>query len=733
MTQDDTQQRGFSLGADDILFILNRQKWKIIFFSILGITAAAYIFFAQEPLYSARAKLMIRYVAETQMSDPDAPPSSEVIRSPEARGSTVIASEIEILTSLDTLTAAASRVGPPLVLRPFGGGTNAMHAGAVLRKHLTVEPSKNSGVITITQEHRDPQIALNALRATIDEYLRKHLEVHSAAKAYDMLQSQVDQLRARLKLTEDQLRDEKNSAGIISLEQSKLEVSTQLATFRSAIFSAEAELAERAAELAQIPQAGVRVDEAGQNGPEMKSVAAQADLPDEEILRAYHVFLNKLRRLKAQELEWMTHYKDESKAITTLRRQIAETQQALDSLGVDPAMVQGAEVPTEKQPSAPSLNGNDSRTARVRIAALEARINRLKTQMQEVRNQSKLLDSYENNILQLQRKKELDEQKLRYSEAKLERARFDQAIDTSKLNNITTIQEPAPAGRDMSAVFKLIGMILACSVGTGLLMAFVIELGLDRSLKRPKEVEQALGIPVVASIPMIKFTRRKLKRKASELSQLTLAQSDASWDESDPMLAYYEALRDRIVMSYEGDLHKPKIVGVTSCNNGSGTTRIATGLAAALSRDVERKVLFIALEKGKVSVTSFFKGRPSAQFPDSNGLQDGGDEGFVAQNLQSLTHRGCNIAGASAVQSFTELLPKLESCDYDFIIFDLPPISQTNGSLRLVSQMERTLVVCEAEKTSKDIAKTRVRDLDVKPGKFYAVFNKVPRILSDAS
>ena len=74
------------------------------------------------------------------------------------------------------------------------------------------------------------------------------------------------------------------------------------------------------------------------------------------------------------------------------------------------------------------------------------------------------------------------------------------------------------------------------------------------------------------------------------------------------------------------------------------------------------------------------------------------DQALVERNLQSLARNGRGLSGASVVQSFSELMPKLKSSDYDYIIFDLPPITQTSGSLRLASQMERTLLVVEAEK-----------------------------------
>jgi hypothetical protein len=56
----------------------------------------------------------------------------------------------------------------------------------------------------------------------------------------------------------------------------------------------------------------------------------------------------------------------------------------------------------------------------------------------------------------------------------------------------------------------------------------------------------------------------------------------------------------------------------------------------------------------------------------------------------------------AVAQSFTELMPKLKASEYDYIVFDLPPLTETSGSIRLAGQMERTLLVVESEKTAKD-------------------------------
>jgi polysaccharide biosynthesis transport protein len=742
MAQEQTSSPGFSLAPDDIIFILLRHKWKICIFFILGLIAAGGVWKTQRPLHSARAKLLIRYVAETRVSS-GSPPNPEVMLRPEGPRNSVTSSEVELLSSFDTVLGAAGRVEPSRILAGFGGGDNLQAAAAVLKRYLTVEPAMGANaVINLSLEHPDPQVAVTALKAIIEEYLRKHLEVHSALGASETLQRQVDQLRVDLSDTEELLRSEKKKAGVISLDGAKTEYTTQLSRLRTDLFSAEAELAERQAELSQFQKghSPVALKDTRDDAAVTKALATAATnvvtadaTSTRETLAAFSILSDKLRRLKGQEVDALASFRPDGQTVTKIRREISETEEALKALGIDPSLLKTAE------PRTPGLNASpreafDIDSAQARISALEARVARLKTQLDGVNEQATRLDSFENNILRLQRKKEVEEEKLRYSEANLERARFDQAIDASKLNNISVIQEPVRSGHDMTKLHKLMAGLFGGFVAIGLAIAFATELFLDRSFKRSKEVEKTLRVPLIATIPFFGASRpsRKLLKGpnnnngdgALDQANGTARHEEQPWDESDPMLPYYEALRDRVVMSYGNDLHKPKIVGVTSFNKGAGTTRISTGLAAALSRDVERNVLFIALEKGKVAVSAFAKGRPLADISADAGETPDQTKLFVARNLHSLAESGHNVAGASIVQSFCDLLPKLKVCDYDYIIFDLPPVSQTSGSMRLVTQMERTLVVLEAEKSSKDVASAGLKALNVEKGKLFAVLNK---------
>ena len=722
-------QQGPALGVSDVLYILFRHKWKVVFFALLGIAAATGVWVVKKPLYESSAKIWVRYVAERRGVNATGG-EADVVREVEVRGLAVVNSEVEILTSVDSVLAAVHAIGAGRVLQAYGGGTNEHQAAGVLLGRLKPTVG-SSGVVTIELGHPDPEIAREALSQIISAYRKTHLRIHRSTEAYDDLQSEADRIRTSLARTEDQLRTAKGEVNVIALDDTKQELATEIASLRSSIFGAEAELAERRAQLEMAEKthgAGAVAIVTNSTG----SSAVETNYPPEK-LESYRVLAGRLGVLqkRAEELT-LGSFSETSRPVQQVRQQIADVEKAIEELGIDPAKLNQIARALPIASGAPDSRQTETETLRFQVLGLQARITELTKQRQDVHAQLKKIEESEDTIRQLERRRASEEDKLRKYESNIDKARVDQAIDSSKLTNITVVQEPTPAGRNMLKLYKMMGMALFGMIGAGIALGFVIDMFLDTSLKRPKDVEAKARIPLFVSIPRfgvngrprLKLSRKMLSNGHADTSGLVKAGEVAPWETADPMFEYYESLRDRVVMSYEGDPHKPKIVAVTSCNRGAGTTRIATGLAASLSRDVQRRVLYIGLEKDKVSVTAFQKGRPEAESTreDFDELASAAEP--VAPELYSLVRTGHNLQGASIVQSFSDMIPNLRKCEFDYIIFDLPPVSETSGSLRLASQMERTLLIIESEQTPK--AKVdRVRELLSGTGtKMFAVLNK---------
>jgi Mrp family chromosome partitioning ATPase len=181
-------------------------------------------------------------------------------------------------------------------------------------------------------------------------------------------------------------------------------------------------------------------------------------------------------------------------------------------------------------------------------------------------------------------------------------------------------------------------------------------------------------------------------------SQVTL------WDRGPALHNYYEALRDRLIVDFEvRDLkHKPKLLAVTSCSRGAGVTTVACGLAACLSQTGDGKVLLVDMTQQNAAAQQFFNGRSvcglDAALSDTNPPQLQ-DNLFVVTERTDSDNRSRNVA-----RQLGHLMPKLRASSYDYIIFDMPPVSQTSITPRLAGFVDTVVLVIESEKTDRGLA-----------------------------
>jgi tyrosine-protein kinase Etk/Wzc len=167
--------------------------------------------------------------------------------------------------------------------------------------------------------------------------------------------------------------------------------------------------------------------------------------------------------------------------------------------------------------------------------------------------------------------------------------------------------------------------------------------------------------------------------------------------------------------------HKPKLVAVTSCSRGAGTSTLASGLAAALSETGDGKVLLVDMN-GHPEVHPFFRGAPACSLT----------EALVGEPVQA----GDNLYLATATRldsqetllvprKFYDLMPHLKASDFDYIIFDMPPFNQTSITFPMSRFMDKVVLIAEAEKSSRDIVKRAKTELTSVGASTFAILNKV--------
>jgi Mrp family chromosome partitioning ATPase len=177
----------------------------------------------------------------------------------------------------------------------------------------------------------------------------------------------------------------------------------------------------------------------------------------------------------------------------------------------------------------------------------------------------------------------------------------------------------------------------------------------------------------------------------------------APWEAGHFIRPYCDAIRDRLGLYFELNhlTHKPKLVGVAGFSKAAGASTLATGLAASLSESNDGKVLLVDVNLGPEEVHPFFKGKPA--YPLKAALKDGSIDS-AADNLYLATVGPSAAAPAKlGLKKFFDMMPNLKASDFDYIIFDMPPLDQTSPTWGMAAFMDKLLLIIEAEKNNRDL------------------------------
>ncbi len=707
----------------DVYYVLFRHKWKIVILSLAGFAAAAGFYFLQPPPYQSQAELLIQYVS--QAGTLPLVGSGEKVIVPDATGDSVINSEIQILTSLDVANQAVATIGAASILAKVGGGSNVTAAAALVRNSLRVEPAgKDSSVILVTFKHPDLQIVQPVLTEVINDYLQKHREIHSPEGQYDdALGREKDNWSARLNDTEKQLADLKNKNGIISLEDAKKGLADRIAQVQGAISDAQANLAGYEAAMKQLGTPPLEKPETVvTNAPP----AAPADQVD-----AYNAICANLDTLHQKEQAYLLQgFTKSNVLVLDLEAQLARAQTAKADLEKQYPQIASSRTASPATGGQPAAAATDPQAQLAQVASLQEKLKVWNSQLGQLQTQATNLNSLGPVIAQLEQLKADQQSYVQVLTEGLQKSHVSKALDTGKAPNIKWVQSPSPPFQDWKKTRKTVAMLAFGGIFASLALAFLIELVLDRSVRRPVEIETRLKMPLFLSIPDTSRNGHARLAEAATRRQLLMKNPDQAAEgkapvgdggpapsgkngdmqvvsaERNPALhPFCEALRDRLIVYFEVHnlTHKPKLVSVTSASPGAGVSSIAAGLAASLSETGDGNVLLVDMNAEQGASQQFYRGKAGCGL-DTALTAETKQEALVQENLY-VVNGNANSSELPRIlpKRFSALVPKLKASDYDYIIFDMPPVSQTSLTSRLSRFMDMTLLVVESEKTSREV------------------------------
>ena len=729
MTTATTQPGSSSLDAQDFLFALFRYQWLVVLCTLLGLAAALAFYFLSPRSYQSETSLLVKYVLDRNSVDPVDAQTDASGRS----GDSLIAAEVAILTSWDLAAQVAEAVGPNRLLAGKPGDHSAAQAAGVILGGLDVRATRGSNVLVVDYHGPDPALVQPVLAEFVRRYFDKHLEVHRSTQAFDFVSQQRDLVRSRLSDLDFRIQTLEEQGGISLLADNATDLQTQIARARQELKEAQTAQDEQSARV------NFLVKGTGGRNPGREPAKPPPDeapgIAPVNALREYQDVAEQLTAARRTVSEQLTRFTEQTAEVQASRARINQLAARRTKLeGTYPGLAATAAKGTSDG------RAIDLGTEQAQLAAARGKVAALRSQLDELQAAMKKFNVVAPQLADLQAQRQAEQKNYTDFQAKLDKSRIDEALDPSKIPNISVLQKPSPAAPVAGKTLKIAAGLAAGGLALGLTLAIGLGAFLDRTVKRPLEFEKKLRLPLLMTIPRLSPSRwggRERTRPTGNTDGSVVLAEPAPWETNHFIRPFAMALRDRLGLYFDlhNLQHKPKLIAVTSLAHGAGSTTVAGGLAAALSEDGHRKVLLVDMNTGRARLR-FFEGQPACSL--SSALTAGEEITPAADNLYLATAPG-SAAGSTQVDTrrLYELIPNLQASDFDYIVFDMPPLGQTSPTLPMAKFMDKVLLVVEGNKNHVNLVRRTHAQLLQTGVSVSAIFNREksggPRWLVDGS
>jgi succinoglycan biosynthesis transport protein ExoP len=744
------------LTVADVLYIIFKHKWKIVLCFALGVIGASVMPRFIHRKYGSEARLLIKYVVEKSPTQV-AGANGSTVQQLDDSAQSILNTELQIITSMDLALQVADAIGPAKLLTKSRGGNDRNEAAGVIQdpKNLTTEVRKPGNVIGIEFQHQDPSIVQAVLKQLIESYKKQHAEIRRGGEFDKDYSQELEQLRGSLEKTEGELRETKARLGIVSLDAAKESYAKRISDLQDKIADTQVELAQHEASVNEMRSEAQRVVGATNLSSPITLAVATAGA-----VREYKRVCKVLETLEGNYNELSGQLTPEALQMKGLREQIAANEAIKAKLEKqNPGLIAMKPVELKGSSGDAILSSGPSIAEVAKGSALRSRMYVLTNQLADVETQVKLLAEAEPRITELERQRDREQGYFKNLSESLERAKINERLGAGKISNISVIQEPTPASPLRSKLKQMMAMMIAGGLGVGLGLAYLLEMFLDQSVKRPVDIEIKVQLPLFMTIPQLRINGKRTALGGKKIrllsgpgqssdsvngvtssalqraSKSSSAGDLAAWDPRHLLRPFSEALRDRLITYFEVKnlTHKPKLIAVTACGKNAGVSTVAAGLAASLSETGEGNVLLVDMNVENGSATHFRRGDLACDIDDALETQKR-ENAQVQDNLYVVTESSEGEQMPSILpKRFKNLVPKLKASDFDYIIFDMPPVSQISVTPRLAKFMDMVLMVAESEKTSVHVIKRAHALLSESKANVGLVLNKtrqyVPKLL----
>ena len=529
-------------------------------------------------------------------------------------------------------------------------------------RNLNVELVPKSDIVAITFRAKDPALAAAVVNAIVEKFRERSLRTsyESASQVSDWLSKQLDDLKTRARVSQEQLATLEQTSGLLGQDETD-----------NIVFGKLKQLDEQLTDLESdriVKEARYRIAASGD--PELLA----SSVPD-----------STLQVLRAQQASLRAQYAQLSSKFGSGYPKLAEVADQMTSAD--------AAVDRELKQLAQRYR-NDYEAALRSESMLRASFEAQKQKAYRLNE-----DAAQHAILK--REVESTQQLYETLQLKLKQAGIAAGLASANIAVIDPAQAPSEPSEPKPLASLLIGL------GAGLLCGGAVALGLESAddlVRSLEEAEQAAGLPAVGTIPQLQRESRFAFRQAQNytppgptLRALMLCAPASAAAES-----YRAAVHSLLLASGP---HRPRVVAIASALPLEGKTTTAVNCAIAMAQAGSRTLL-IDGDLRQPSLHEYFG------LPLHPGLQNELSEDSGAQaarevaeqsNLWVLTAGLCEEPASTFLRDTKTFLHFIRRCReaYDYVLIDMPPVTLVSDALLLATCADEVLLVVRSGMTSR--------------------------------
>jgi polysaccharide biosynthesis transport protein len=672
--------------------ILRRRRATVFSAAAIITILAALYSFKTKPVYRATAKIEVDAEASPLEQADNQPGQSPGV------SDAYLQTQVDILQSDDLAWQTIAQFGLDRNGKfgsagKTGGGSTLSEARvrrsrilASFEKHLQVRLAPGSHIILVSYEDTDPALAQQIPNALVAHYLQYHFmtKYASTRQVSDWMARELSDLKKQVVASQQALVDYEKKNDVADMANSGSLAQNALDDLSRQLTAAQT---DRAAKKALYDA--------------LKTTPSAAGLLTKDSLLSG--LQGKYGDLETEYAKSLAQYGPKFYKVVQIRKQIDEVD----------LLIRQQQKREQEQMAA------DYRAAGQRVAILSRAVSEKQAEVEKLNQLQIPYDILKNEY---QTNQSLYQSLL----GRLKNAEITAGLKATDAHLLDRASYPVAPVRPEKDLDVAIGMISGLLVG--LTLAFVRE-ALDTSVKRPEDLENVIGAPVLALIPdaeSLPGGRARLARREPR-SRAMIEQSVLKRPGS-PMAEAYRTLRTSI-LRLPGS-RAPQVLLFTSTQPREGKTSTCANLALSLA-SLNRRVLLIDADLRRGQMRELF------QLSATRGLSDvlAGGAPLAsairqipeAPNLWVLpAGRGrCSPADLLSSPIMEEMLKDLRR-RFEFILIDSPPLLLVADPTILARCVDGIILVASSARTARDAVWRALRILETAGEKLLgAVVNRV--------